>query len=421
MQTHTATHSHTRNETKPPPLPKKKGRYIHEATRTIPIIGDGDTGYGNALNVKRTVKGYAAAGFAGILIEDQVWPKSCGHVRGKRVVPRDEAVARIKAAADARDEGADILIVARTDARQAVSLDEALARAQAFAEAGADVLFIDALASVEEMRAFCGLGGAAARVPKMANMLEGGGKTPILPPAELQAMGFALVAYPMSLLGVSIRAMQTALEGLKDGRVPPPAAMGTFGDILAAVGFPEYFAEEARYAVASGSGGASTGGGSASAVTDLPPTVTGTVTGATSAAAAAASAPAAAAEAEAAEATVVVEPDAVIAGALVPSSPPSSSNQQQQQDADAAGEWAQLRRSKFLRVRVSDARTGLSKLETRIPASFVGSLAAMVPQVAGVDLDEMLRSAVGGRLDLDAPLVDYQTPGGDVIKVWLEQ
>ena len=97
------------------------------------------------------------------------------------------------------DEGADILIVARTDARQAASLDEALWRAAAFADAGADVVFIDALASEAEMRAFCGLGGAAARAAKMANMLEGGGKTPILPPAELQAMGFKLVAYPLSL------------------------------------------------------------------------------------------------------------------------------------------------------------------------------------------------------------------------------
>ncbi|GBF93122.1 hypothetical protein Rsub_05851 [Raphidocelis subcapitata] len=176
-----------------------QGRYVNEATRAIPIIGDGDTGYGNAMNVKRTVRGYAAAGFAGILIEDQTWPKSCGHVRNKKVVPRAEAVARIRAAVDAREEGADILIVARTDARQAESLEEALARAEAFAEAGADVLFIDALASVDEMRAFCGLGGAAAGVPKMANMLEGGGKTPILSPEELEGVGFSLVAYPLSL------------------------------------------------------------------------------------------------------------------------------------------------------------------------------------------------------------------------------
>lgn len=128
------------------------GRLCNQATSVLPIIGDGDTGHGNALNVQRTVKGYADAGFAGILLEDQVHPKSCGHVRNKRVCSREEAVARIKAAVAARDEYKDIVIVARTDARQAVSLEEALWRVEAFAKAGADVLFIDALASVEEMQ-----------------------------------------------------------------------------------------------------------------------------------------------------------------------------------------------------------------------------------------------------------------------------
>eukprot|EP00877_Chromochloris_zofingiensis_P009260 jgi/Chrzof1/4588/Cz14g19100.t1_PEPC3[v5.2] len=223
-----------------------QGRYCHEATKHIPIIGDGDTGYGNAMNVKRTVRGYAAAGFAGILLEDQVAPKSCGHVRGKKVTSREEAVSRIKAACDARDEGADILILARTDARQAVSLQEALWRAQAFADAGADILFIDALASVEELQSFCDI---AKDIPKLANMLEGGGKTPLVPPEQLEPMGFKLVAYPLSLLGVSIRAMEDALRGLKQGQVPPVRDMGTFVDVQMAVGFPEYYEEEARYAI----------------------------------------------------------------------------------------------------------------------------------------------------------------------------
>jgi 2-methylisocitrate lyase-like PEP mutase family enzyme len=185
-----------------------QGRCMHEATKSIPIIGDGDTGYGNALNVKRTVSQYSAAGFAGILIEDQQWPKSCGHVRGKRVVSREEAISRIRAACDARDalDTPDkIVIVARTDARQAVSFQEAMARAAAFAEVGADVVFVDALESAAEMRTLC------AEVPnayKMANMLEGGGKTPILTPEELEVMGFKLCAYPLSLLGVSINAMR---------------------------------------------------------------------------------------------------------------------------------------------------------------------------------------------------------------------
>jgi 2-methylisocitrate lyase-like PEP mutase family enzyme len=145
----------------------EQGRCITAAV-SIPVIGDGDTGYGNALNVKRTVKGYIQAGFAGILLEDQVTPKACGHTPGRQVIPREEAVTKIRAAIDARNEsGSDIVIVARTDARQAVSLNEALWRVRAFADAGADVLFIDALASVEEMSSFCRV---APRVPKMVTV-----------------------------------------------------------------------------------------------------------------------------------------------------------------------------------------------------------------------------------------------------------
>jgi len=219
-----------------------QGRNINEACG-IPVIGDGDTGYGNAMNVKRTVRGYAAAGFAGILIEDQVAPKRCGHTSVKGVVPRGEAIMRIRAACDARDEGDDIVIVARTDARQAVSLDEALARVTAFAEEGADVLFIDGLTSVEEMQALCDVGNATGK-PTMANMLEGG-KTPILPPAELQAMGFSLVAYPLSLLGACIQGMQDALGALQEGNIP--TNIPDFPGIQAACGFPEYWEDEARY------------------------------------------------------------------------------------------------------------------------------------------------------------------------------
>ncbi|KAH7663934.1 Isocitrate lyase protein [Dioscorea alata] len=173
---------------------------------SIPVIGDVDNGYGNEMNVKRTVKGFIQAGFAGILLEDQVSPKACGHTRGRKVVSREEAVMRIKAALDAREEsGSDIVIIARTDSRQAISLEEALWRSRAFADVGADALFIDALATVEEMKAFCEI---APQLPKMANMLEGGGKTPILSPTELEEIGFKLACYPLSLIGVSIRAME---------------------------------------------------------------------------------------------------------------------------------------------------------------------------------------------------------------------
>ena len=225
----------------------EQGRLICAAT-SLPVVGDGDTGFGNAVNCKRTVREYAAAGFAGILLEDQVFPKKCGHVRERVVVPRDEAVARVRAACDARDEGAALLVFARTDARSAVSLDEALARVRAFADAGADAVFIDALRSVDEMRAFC---AAVPDTPKMANMLEGGGRTPILPRDELASMGFRVAAYPLSLLGVSIAAMDDALASIRSG-VPPgePGAppLPSFEDIQATLGFPEYFHEEARYA-----------------------------------------------------------------------------------------------------------------------------------------------------------------------------
>ncbi|KAK2970556.1 hypothetical protein RJ640_027182 [Escallonia rubra] len=261
-----------------------QGQQITEAV-SIPIIGDGDNGYGNALNVKRTVKGYIKAGFAGMLLEDQsfslsfsripvetsvsrmiaevrldtcvyhvvdlekVSPKACGHTRGRKVVPREEAVMKIKAAVDARKEsGFDIVIVARTDSRQAVSLDEALWRSRAFADAGADVLFIDALASKEEMKAFCEV---YPLVPKMANMLEGGGKTPILNPIELEEVGYKLVAYPLSLMGVSIRAMQDALTAIKGGRIPPPGSMPSFGEIQEILDFNTYYEEEKRYATSS--------------------------------------------------------------------------------------------------------------------------------------------------------------------------
>lgn len=114
------------------------GRDICSAV-TIPVLGDGDTGYGNAMNVKRTVAGYAQAGFAAIMIEDQVAPKRCGHTKGKSVVPRSEALRRVRAAVDARNEGADILILARTDAREGEGLDEALERIRLFEELGADI------------------------------------------------------------------------------------------------------------------------------------------------------------------------------------------------------------------------------------------------------------------------------------------
>jgi len=206
---------------------------------TIPMIGDGDTGFGSAQNVKRTVQGSARAGFACIMLEDQVAPKRCGHTEGKAVVGRDEALMRIRAAVDARDGGEDILIMARTDAR-IDSLDEAIARCRLFREIGADITFLEAPTSEAEMRHYC----ADVDGPKMANLIEGG-KTPLLPPSRLEEIGYTIAVYPLTLLNVSIQAMRSALVSLRKGE-RATAAM-EFDELKKAVGFPDYYADEARY------------------------------------------------------------------------------------------------------------------------------------------------------------------------------
>jgi 2-methylisocitrate lyase-like PEP mutase family enzyme len=207
---------------------------------SIPMIGDGDTGFGSAQNIKRTVQGYARAGFACIMLEDQVAPKRCGHTEGKSVVGRDEALTRIQAAVDARNAGDEILIMARTDARACVSLEEAIARCQAFREIGADITFLEAPLGENEMREYC----RQVEGPKMANLIEGG-KTPILSPARLQEIGYTIAVFPLSLLNVSIQAMRTALVELRAGS--QPSASMDFEALKTAVGFPDYYAEEARY------------------------------------------------------------------------------------------------------------------------------------------------------------------------------
>ncbi|OQS03368.1 carboxyvinyl-carboxyphosphonate phosphorylmutase [Thraustotheca clavata] len=220
-------------------------RRICSSLQSIPCIGDGDTGYGNAVNVKRTVKGYIQAGLAGIMLEDQVMPKRCGHTKGKQVVSREEAYIRIQAAVDARREsGQDIVIIARTDARATHSLEEAIARCQEFQRLGADITFLEAPRSIEEMQRVC------KEVPgwKMANMVEHG-VTPILPINQLHDMGYQLIAYPLTILGASIQAMNTALKHLKElGHTPELVqSLATFDQIKADVGFDEYYAEEEKY------------------------------------------------------------------------------------------------------------------------------------------------------------------------------
>jgi len=217
-----------------------QGRNICNAV-SIPVIGDGDTGFGNALNVKRTVQGYANAGFACIMIEDQVAPKRCGHTRGKIVVPREQALMRLQAAVDARDEGADILIMARTDARAIDGLEEGIARARAFTELGADITFLEAPISEEEMLEYC----RSVPGPKMANLIEDG-RTPLLPPAKLEAIGYKIAVYPLTLFNTSIRAMQESLHSLKHGNTPE--RLLSFDQLKDTVGFNTYYAGEERYA-----------------------------------------------------------------------------------------------------------------------------------------------------------------------------
>lgn len=210
---------------------------------TIPLIADGDTGYGNALNVQRTVVEYARAGAAAVMIEDQVSPKKCGHTRGKQVISRDEARMKIRAAVDARREtDADILILARTDARAVHGFDEALNRCRDFEAEGADIIFFEAPETETEMRRFC----EAVQKPCMANMVPGG-KTPILPPHELQSIGYKLALYPVVLMSSAITAMRAALAALKpDGTVPLPPSI-SFAELQQLVGFPDYWERETRY------------------------------------------------------------------------------------------------------------------------------------------------------------------------------
>lgn len=217
----------------------EQGRNVCSAI-SIPVFGDGDTGFGNALNIKRTVQGYARAGFACIMLEDQIMPKRCGHTQGKAVVDRSEAFMRIQAAVDSRSEGEDILIMARTDARTTHGLDEAIARAQGFVEIGADISFVEAPESEQEMERYCQLVAGH----KMANMIEYG-KTPNLSPQKLEALGYKIAVYPLTLLNTSIKAMRTALQEIKQGQ--PVQNILDFKGLTSAVGFPDYYTNEDRY------------------------------------------------------------------------------------------------------------------------------------------------------------------------------
>ena len=214
----------------------------------IPCIADGDTGYGNAINAQRTVWGYGRAGMAGVMIEDQVAPKRCGHVAGKAVVSAAEALQRVKAAVDARNAfeelygpGTGPLILARTDALKTDGLSAAIDRCNAFVEAGADMTFLEAPTSIADMQAYC----EQVPGPKLANMLEQG-STPILPPSQLKEIGYTMAAYPLTLLSASIKAMQDSLAAIKEGRSTDDLIL-SFPETKDAVGFTRYANLEQKY------------------------------------------------------------------------------------------------------------------------------------------------------------------------------
>jgi carboxyvinyl-carboxyphosphonate phosphorylmutase len=213
------------------------------AAVTIPIIIDADTGYGNALNVIRTVNELIDAGAAGMFLEDQVWPKRCGHMKGKRVIPVEEHVQKIRAAVDAR-KSRDFFIVARTDARQVNGLEDAIARCKRYKEAGADALFVEAPRSVEELKALA----RELPPPLVANMLEGGA-TPLLTKDELEKLGLQLIVCPLTALYASAKAMQDMFaliktQGTTRDHVDRLLPFQQFHDII---GLDDYYKLDEKY------------------------------------------------------------------------------------------------------------------------------------------------------------------------------
>ncbi|HLH81628.1 MAG TPA: oxaloacetate decarboxylase [Trebonia sp.] len=225
----------------------------------IPVIADADTGYGNPLNVIRTVGAYEAAGVAGIHIEDQVAPKKCGHLEGKLVIPAEEMAQKVRAAAEARARP-EFVIIARTDARAVEGLERSLQRARMYREAGADVLFIEALASEAEAeeaaRAFPG-------VPLLFNWAEGG-KTPPISLDRLRELGYRIVIFPIATLLAATGAMRRILQEISRAGTPAAALreLPTFAEFVDFIGLPQVREAERRYApgpAAAGPGAADAG------------------------------------------------------------------------------------------------------------------------------------------------------------------
>jgi 2-methylisocitrate lyase-like PEP mutase family enzyme len=214
------------------------------AMARTPLIADADTGFGGLLNVQHTVQGYEAAGAAAIQLEDQEFPKKCGHTPDRRVVPMEDMVSKIRVARDAR-RSPDFLIIARTDARTALGLDEALRRAEAYAEAGADILFVESPESEEEMRII----GKNFDIPLIANMVERG-RTPVLTRAELESIGYKIAIFPVTALLAAVQAMAGVYRTLKDqgSSAHTEVPLYDFADLTRLMGFQEVWDFERRYA-----------------------------------------------------------------------------------------------------------------------------------------------------------------------------
>lgn len=213
------------------------------ASVPIPLIADADTGYGNPLHVRRTVQAYEAAGVAALHVEDQVWPKRCGHLAGKQVIPTDEMAQKIRAAVEARQDP-DLLIIARTDALALSGFDDALRRAEAYAKAGADVLFVEAPTTVAEIEAI----PKALNRPCLFNYAPGG-RSPLLPLSRLRALGYAIIILPVQTLFVATRAMADYLQALR--ATDDPATLEDrlipFSEFNDLIGVTEFLALADRY------------------------------------------------------------------------------------------------------------------------------------------------------------------------------
>lgn len=224
-------------------------RAIASATN-LSLIADGDTGYGNAINVYYAVKAFEKTGIAGLMLEDQTWPKRCGHMKGKDVIPESEMVKKIEAAVDAR-ENVDFHIKARTDAAGVYGIEEAIRRANMYHDAGADLLFADALLSREDIKEF--VSGVKGKVCiNMGFGIRKRSTTPLMSPAELEKIGVAMVEYPRLLTSAAVRGMMTAIGVLKETMatgevIERPDIMVSFEEINELVGLDEIHAMERKY------------------------------------------------------------------------------------------------------------------------------------------------------------------------------